>query len=400
MRGNRHSEYWLLGGRGSGKSSFCAAEVILSLLKDERVNAIVFRKIAATMRESVYGQLIWAASALGVSDLFRARVSPPELEYLPTGQRILFRGADDPEKSKSIKLSRGYFGIIWFEEISEFSGMSDVRTLKASAARGGRAVTLISGNPPIAPAAWVNAEAAAPAEGRLVHFSDYRGMPEGWLGETFLADAERLRKTDARAYAHMYLGKCVGTGAQVFTNLCLRAITPDERQKFDRIYCGLDFGFAVDPDAFIRLSYDTRLKTAYLLSEYRAVRAPLDALAEAVKPMMGKGERAVCDSADPRMIEELRARGVRAGAARKGAGSVERGIRFLQELSQIVIDPETCPHAAKEFTAYEYERDRDGAPIPRFPDRDNHTLDAVRYALEEVSARREARSVKREKLGL
>ena len=100
LKRHGHAEYWLSGGRGSGKSTFASIEVVLELLRDPEVNAVVFRRVANTLRESVYGQLAWAIGQLGLERYFRFRLEPMEMEYLPTGQRILFRGADDPAKSK------------------------------------------------------------------------------------------------------------------------------------------------------------------------------------------------------------------------------------------------------------------------------------------------------------
>ena len=395
-----HGEYWLGGGRGSGKSSFASVELLLILMRDPELNGAVFRKVAATIRDSVLEQLIWASRMLGVEALWGAKVTPPEMVYLPTGQRILFRGADDPGKAKSLKLARGHFGCLWFEELTEFSGMEDVRTIKASVVRGGEAATFLSYNPPISAGNWVNAEAAHAVPGRFVHKSDYRMMPPAWLGEGFIRDAETLEQSDERAYRHMYLGEAVGTGAQVFENLTIREVGDGEIASCDRAYCGLDFGFAVDSDAFVRLSYDGRLSRLMFLDEFCEVRAPIDRLADEVLRRLDAGEHVICDSADPRMIDELRRRGVRALAAKKGPGSVERGIRRMQEMREIVIDPARCPNAAREFARYEYARGPGGAVIAAYPDRDNHLIDAARYALEPVTAAREAKAVDRRKLGI
>ena len=127
LRRDAFDEYWLKGGRGSGKSTFIALELVLGLLRDPDSNAVVYRRVAATLRESVFEQLLWAIEALGLSERFRARVSPPEIERIDTGQRVLFRGADDPGKSKSIKLAKGYFRWLWFEELTEFDGPADLR---------------------------------------------------------------------------------------------------------------------------------------------------------------------------------------------------------------------------------------------------------------------------------
>lgn len=395
-----HADIRRGGGRGSGKSSFASVELLLILMRDPELNAAVFRKVAATIRDSVFEQLIWASRMLDVEGLWRTKLAPPELLYLPTGQRILFRGADDPGKAKSLKLAKGRFGCLWFEELTEFSGMADVRSIKASVARGGETATFFTYNPPISPGNWVNAEAARPAAGRLVHQSDYRMLPPGWLGEGFIRDAEDLRAADERAYRHMYLGEAVGTGAQVFENVRIRKIGDAEIAGCDRIFNGLDFGFAVDPDAFVKLSYDGRLSRLLFLDEFCEVRAPIDRLAAEVKRRLGAGEHVICDSADPRMIDELRRRGVRALAAKKGPGSVERGIRRMQEMREIVIDPARCPNAAREFARYEYARGKNGEAIAAYPDRDNHLIDAARYALEPVTAAREARAVDRRGLGI
>lgn len=398
FRAERYAEYWLSGGRGSGKSSFISLEIWLGLVRNPEANAIIYRKVAGTLRESVYEQMLWAAEALGMSDRVRARVTPLELVYLPTGQRVLFRGADDPGKSKSLKLARGYFKYLWFEELTEFSGMEDVRTIKASVIRGGEGCTLYSYNPPRSLNNWTNAEALAARPDRLKHHSDYTQMPREWLGESFLREAEALRASSEQAYRHMYLGEAVGTGGQVFENLELREIGDSELRRFDRFRSGLDFGFAVDPDAFVRLHVDAGRRTVYFVDEYVQPHTPVDRLAAEIAARTA-GEVVVCDSADPRMMAELRQRGLRVTGARKGPGSVERGLRWLQELARIVIDPRRCPAAAREFSRYEYARDREGNYIAEYPDRDNHTIDAARYALEAVQSGRTAQTVDRQGLG-
>lgn len=380
-----HAEYWLKGGRGSAKSSFISIEIVLGMLRDPTVNAIVYRKVANTLRDSVAEQLMWAAAQLGVDEYFRCRLSPLEMVYLPTGQKILFRGADDPGKSKSIKLAKGRFGYLWFEELTEFAGMEDIRTIKQSILRGtDHAAVLYSYNPPKSARNWVNEEALVPRADRLVHESSYLDLPPEWLGEAFLNEAEQLRRTNERAYRHAYLGEVTGTGGQVFENLSLRPLTEEERSG-GRVYNGLDFGFAVDPDAFIRVSYDKRLRKLCVLDEFRSVRTPVERLAEEVGRRAGK-EVVWCDSADPRMISQLRERGLQTVGVKKGPNSVMSGVRWLQELAEIAIDPRQCPWAAKEFSGYEYLQSPSGEFLPEYPDRDNHLIDACRYALAQAGA--------------
>ena len=393
LKRDGYVEYWLKGGRGSGKSSFISLEIALGLARSPGACAIIYRKVAATLRESVYEQMVWAIERLGLGAYFRCRLAPLEIVRADTGQRILFRGADDPGKSKSIKLARGYFRYLWFEELSEFDGMEDVRTIKASVFRGEgeRGVTFYSYNPPQDHASWVNREALSPRPDRLTHHSSYLDIPAGWLGGDFIAEAEHLKAANERAWRHMYLGEVTGTGGQVFENLSLRPIAPEELASLHAFYNGLDFGFAVDPDALARVAYDPRRQTVWILGEYCAVRTPMDALAERVRAVAGS-ETVRCDSAEPRMIQELRARGVQAIGAKKGPGSVAHGLRWLQALGRIVIDPQRCPRAAREFSAYAFPPDGRGGFRAEYPDRDNHMIDAVRYALEPAIARRSAKS--------
>ena len=383
IRRGDHSEYWLRGGRGSTKSSFISIEIILLLIKNPLMNAIVYRKVGNTLRESVYEQIVWAIDQLGMRRWFSFRISPLEIRYNPTGQRILFRGADDPGKSKSIKLSRGYFGILWFEELAEFPGMDDIRTIKASIIRGGdRAFTFCSYNPPQTARNWVNKEALTSKDNRLVHSSTYLDVPEEWLGQEFIAEAEALKNSNERAYRHMYLGEVTGTGGQVFNNLDIRTIPNEEIDRLGHFYDGLDFGFAVDPDAFVRWAYEPKLRRITAIDEFYGAGNSTDRLANEVGRRKGEGF-VRCDSADPRMISELGGRGLRVVGVKKGPGSVEHGMRWLQSLGSIVIDPERTPNIAKEFTSYEYKQDKNGDFISEYPDKDNHTIDATRYALEQ-----------------
>ncbi len=391
VQAGAYRHYWLKGGRGSGKSSFASLEIILGMMRNPGANAVVYRRWAHYLRGSVYEQLLWAVDRLGVSRYWRAWRSPLRLEYRPTGQQALFLGADDPVKSKSIKLAHGYFGYIWFEELAEYPDMESVRSIIQSVARGGgQPAIFYTYNPPKSAQSWVNAEAMRERPGRLVHHSSYLDVPRAWLGEVFLAEAAQLKETNETAYRHEYLGEVTGTGGQVFDNLELRPITGPERAGFDRLRYGLDFGFAVDPDALLAMHYSRPTRTLYILDEYYRAGGSVDQLAEEAKKLAGSG-RLTADSEDPRMIAELRRRGLSVEGAKKGPGSVEHGMRWLQDLGRIVIDPKACPNAAREFAAYEYERDRWGNFRARYPDRDNHAIDAARYGCEDIMTHKLAR---------
>lgn len=387
LKAGRHAEYWLEGGRGSTKSSFISIEVILGMISDPEANAIIYRKVAATLRESVYAQMLWAIDKLGASAYFRAKVSPLEIIYIPTGQRILFRGADDPGKSKSIKLREGYFKFLWFEELSEFDGMDDIRTIKASIIRGGgRAITLYSYNPPISQRNWCNTEALAQRTDRLTHHSSYLDVPAEWLGEAFIAEAEALKASNDRAYRHMYLGEVTGTGGAVFENVVTRPVTDDEIRTFGATYAGLDFGWYPDPLHFVRCAYFPGQQRLVIYDEYRALKqSNYDAFRHLVDVKgLTPGEEVIADSAEKKSVADMREYGMNCVGATKGPGTVNTRIKWLQGLREIVIDPARCPHAAKEFMEYEYERAKDGTVIAAHPDKDNHAIDAVGYATNRI----------------
>lgn len=391
IRRGGHAEYWLYGGRGSGKSSFVSIEIVLGMMKDPQANALVVRRVAKTLRQSVYEQLCWAIDRLGVDHLWARRLCPMELIYRPTGQRILFIGADDPQKSKGIKVSRGSFKFLWFEELAEFDGMGAVNTITASAVRGDSVVTFYTYNPPASVANWVNEEALCIHEGRLSHKSSYLDIPPKWLGASFLSKADIMRRTNERAYRHMYLGEVTGTGGQVFENLELRPIPDGEISRMGAFYDGLDFGYYPDPTHWVRVSYDPASLTVYVLDELRRYRTGDRELAGLLKDQKGldRSVEIICDSASEKPIADLRAEGLRATGALKGPGSIEAGIRWLRTRRRIVIDPTRTPETAREFQRYEHEKNRSGEYVEGYPDRDNHAIDAVRYALNRVWLRKD-----------
>ena len=182
-----HTEYVLSGGRGSAKSSFVSLEIINLIKHNPDMNALVLRKVGNTLRGSVYAQILWAIEQLDLIDEFEATVSPMEITYKPTGQQILFRGADDPLKVKSVKPRHGYIGIVWFEELDQFFGDEECRSIQQSAIRGGDdAYIFKTFNPPKTKNNWANQYVEMPKDTRLVHRSDYRSVPPSWLGKTFL----------------------------------------------------------------------------------------------------------------------------------------------------------------------------------------------------------------------
>lgn len=355
------------GGRGSGKSSYLSVELILQLLKHPGCHAVVVRKVAATLRTSVYAQVQWALETLGLRPYFRCSLSPLEMEYLPTGQRILFFGMDDPGKLKSLKMAKGFVGLLWLEELDQFE-QEEVRSVEQSVFRGGDfSLSLKSFNPPVDTQHWVNGLEEKP--GRFLHRSTYLELPENWLGRRFLEDAAHLKQVNRVLYDHEYLGLPVGEGERVFPNLRLQAFDPT---GFRNIVGGVDWGWWPDPWAYNRVAYDGQTKTLYILDEAHAHRCPNRETAQKVLDRSG-GELVMADSAEPKSIAEYRSFGINCRGARKGNGSLRYGYKWLQSLTAIVVDPVKCPETAREFRACRYVS---GA----FPKGDDHHIDAVRYA--------------------
>ena len=380
-----HTHYDFSGGRGSLKSSTVSVLVPLLLINNPGTHALVLRKVANTIRDSVYAQYIWAIGELGMAAYWEAKVSPMELIYKPTGQKIMFRGADDPMKIKSIKVPFGYIAITHFEEKDQFAGRAEIRNILQSTMRGGSKYwNFESYNPPISRDNWANKDSLEERSDRLCHKSTYLEAPQEWLGEQFLAEAEHLRATDERAYQHEYLGIPVGTGGNVFDNLELREITDEEMSHFDHIYQGVDYGWFPDPFAFIRLHYDRSRETIYLMDEIYQNKLTNEASGNIIIQRGYKDAYITCDSAEPKSVADYRAMGLPAKAAVKGPGSVDYGMKWLQR-RKIVIDRKRTPNAYNEFVNYEYERNKDGDIISGYPDANNHLIDATRYALERIS---------------
>ena len=390
VRDMRHAEYMLCGGRGSTKSSFISIMIVLGLLLDTDANAIVYRRVGNTLKDSVYAQIVWAIGMLKRDGEFICRKSPMEIVRPATGQRILFRGADDPMKSKSIKLTRGYFKFLWFEELTEFRGMEDIRSIKQSVLRGGeRTITFYSYNPPRSAQNWVNREVLIPRADRLVHKSTYLdviGEHREWLGESFINEAESVKETNERAYRNEYLGEVTGSGGSVFENLTIREIGVDEISSFGMVYAGLDFGWFPDPLHFVRCAYDPARRRLCIFDEYRTVKTSNADVYRILteQKQLTAAEEVIADSAEMKSVNDMRSYGMRCIAATKGPGSVRASMRWLQALREIIIDPSRCPEAAQEFSQYEYERTRDGEFVDAYPDANNHAIDAVRYALNRV----------------
>ena len=224
-----YTHYWFKGGRGSTKSSFVSIEIVLWLIRHRDSHALCLRRYANTLGDSVYAQIEWALEILGVADEWRCKTSPMEMVNVKTGQKIFFRGADKPKSIKSIKPKFGHIGVIWYEELDEFENEDKIDIINQSAMRGGsKTAVFYTYNPPQERRNWVNVSASVEREGRRVHSSTYLTVPSEWLGEVFILEAERMKRTNETKYRHQYLGEEVGTGAEVFINVRKERITDED----------------------------------------------------------------------------------------------------------------------------------------------------------------------------
>lgn len=380
----------LKGGRGSGKSSDIA-HIFVQLLMRFPANAIGIRKVDNTIELSIFEQIKWAISEQGVSHLFKVNKSPMRITYIPRGNYMVFRGAQEPERIKSLKSANFPFAFAWIEELAEFKTEDEVTTITNSLLRGELEDGLFykfffSYNPPKRKQSWVNKkyETSFQPANTFVHHSTYLNNP--FISKQFIAEAEAANQRNPRRYEWEYEGKAVGSGVVPFDNLQVKAgsITNEMVAAFDNIRQAVDFGYGPDPLAFVRWHYDKKKNGIYAIDEYYGQKISNRELAKWIKSKGYESDDIIADSAEPKSIDELKIEhGIRRiRGARKGPDSVEYGEEWLDDLDFICIDPERTPNIAREFENIDYQTDRDGNPKARLEDKDNHTIDSTRYAFE------------------
>lgn len=376
------------GGRGSGKSSDTAI-IISQLIMRYPVNALILRKIDNTLASSVFEQIKWAINEMEVSHLFQVKVSPMEIIYKPRGNKMIFRGAQNPERIKSLKDARFPFTIAWIEELAEFKTEDEVTTITNSLLRGELDDGLFykfyyTYNPPKRKQSWVNKkyETSFQPDNTFVHHSTYFDNP--YIAKEFIKEAEGARERNEMRYRWEYLGEAIGSGVVPFNNLQIESIPQDLYDTFDNIRNAVDFGYATDPLAFVRWHYDKKKRIIYATDEYYGVQISNREFADWLHKKGYQSDDIYADSAEPKSIAELKKEhGIkRIKGVKKGKDSVEYGEQWLDDLQAIVIDPKRTPNIAREFENIDYQTDKDGNVKPRLEDKDNHTIDATRYALE------------------
>lgn len=381
-------EYVFEGGRGGLKSSYVAFKIVELIKNNPQMHACITRQVAGTLKDSVYANMKWAINELGLMEEFECKVSPLEIKYIKTGQTIYFRGLDDETKLKSIKPEFGYIGILWKEEKDQMKGDAQERSVNQSVLRGGdESYDFSSYNPPKSKSNWVNRIKLVPNPKRVIHHSSYLEAPAEWLGQKFIDDAAHLKEINPEAYEHEYLGVPNGDGGNVFEYLEIRDIADEEINRMDRIFAGVDYGWYPDQFCYLRTYYDSAREKIYLIDELYVNKWSNSKTAEWIKKKGYDDYTMICDSAEPKSVNDFRDAGLPARGAIKGPGSIEYGFKFLQTKT-IVIDPKRTPNAYKEITEYEYDRDKEGNVISGYPDGNDHAISALRYAYEPLFNRR------------
>lgn len=374
------------GSRASKKSKTAALRFIYNLMKYDQSNLLVVRKTYRTLKDSCWTDLKWAANRLGVTHLWQFKASPLEATYLPTGQKILFRGLDDPLKVTSITVDYGYLCWGWVEEAYELNSEADFDTIDESI-RGGIPDKLwkqwvITFNP------WNDRH-------WLKHrFFDAEADPDilaittnytcnEWLDDSDRQLFENMKKNNPRRYQVAGLGHWGVVEGLVYENVEYEYdFSLNQVLNCDTV-CGLDFGYTNDPTAFFIGFIDTENKNLYVWDEiYKkgmSNRMIYDAI---VSAGYGK-EKITCDSAEPKSIDELKGYGLRARKALKGKDSINHGIQFIQNY-KILIHPR-CVNFRTEIQNYAWAKDKFGAQINKPIDDFNHLMDAMRYAVEKYT---------------
>lgn len=381
------------GSRGSKKSKSAALYHIYAMMKYPLSNTLVVRKVERTLRDSCYSDLKWAIERLGVSHLWQCTTSPLEITYKPTGQKIIFRGLDSPFKITSISVPHGVLNFLWLEEAYEILKEDEFNIIDESI-RGKlpdgyfKRVTITFN--PWSEMHWLKRRFFdVPLDNVLAMTTTYRCNE--WLSETDIAMYEDIRRRSPSRARIACDGEWGVAEGLVFDNWRVEDLS-EQIPRFDNIRAGMDFGYAADPNALVKLHIDNKRKTIYVFDEYYQAGMTDAELLRVCKDFFGT-LYVTCDSADPKTIDYLAANGIRAVGAVKGADSILRGIRWLQGFD-IVIDKK-CVNFIREISQYAWEKDKYDNIMAKPVDANQHLLDSTRYACESDMLGAEVRAGKR-----
>jgi len=393
--GQGYDKFWsckkryrvLKGGKGSKKSATTALNFIFRLMKEKESNLLVVRQVMNTHRDSTFAQLKWAQERLGVSKYWNNTVSPMEMVYKPTGQKIIFRGFDDVLKLASTTVSKGYLNYVWIEEAFEIANEADFDKLDLSVPRGKippplYKQTTITFNP-WSETHWLKKRFFDVPNPCVETFSTNYLCNE-FLDRTDLAVFERMKQTNRRKYEVAGLGNWGISEGLVFENWSVGHLhIKSEEEYMWKSFFGLDYGYTNDPTAFVAFKANPITKQIYIYNEFYQKRMLNCDIAEKIKALGYSKERIRADCAEPKSNDDLRRLGIgRITPSVKGRDSILNGISAICEY-QITVNP-ACVNMIRELSSYVYDdkRTENGLKMPK--DSENHLCDALRYAFEDV----------------
>lgn len=387
----------LKGGKGSKKSATTALNLIFRMMQYPQANALVVRQVMDTHRSSTYAQLLWAAQRLGVSHLWRGTVSPMEITYLPTGQKILFRGFDDVLKLASTTVTKGYLCWVWIEEAYEILNEDDFDKLDLSVPRGAVPEPLFKQTTltfnPWSETHWLKSRFFdQPPDNADVFTTTY--LCNEFLDKADIDIFETMRERNPRKYAVAGLGEWGVAEGLVFENWEVKAFDIRKVGTNYRHIFGLDYGYTNDPCAFIAAAVDIKHKILLIYDEHYQTKMLNSDIAKMIKDKGYAKERIYADCAEPKSNEDLRQMGItRVTPSVKGKDSVLNGIAAIQEY-KIYVHPD-CKNTIMELSSYAWEVDKNGVAQNRPEDRNNHLMDALRYAFADVRHYKEPEKTKK-----
>lgn len=391
--GKGYKEFWNFqgryrvckGSRASKKSKTAALNAIFRIMKYPQANLLVIRKTFATLKDSCYTDLRWAIRRFGVEGLFECKLSPLEITYKPTGQKILFRGLDDPLKITSITVSVGCLCWLWIEEAYEIDSEADFNMLDESI-RGitpeglFKQITLTFN--PWNEHHWLKKRFFdAEDDNILAMTTNY--MCNEWLDDADKRLFEDMKKNNPRRYQVAGLGDWGITEGLIYENFEEKFFNIDEvRNSNTKAVFGLDFGYTNDPTALFCGIADMTNKTLYVFDELYEKALSNEGISDRIRAMGYSKEKIKADSAEPKSIDRLSTLGIRRiVGARKGKDSINNGIDFIQDF-KIIIHPK-CSNFIKEISNYRWDVDKNGRKLNKPVDDYNHLMDAMRYAMED-----------------
>ena len=404
--GGGYGDFWrfkgryrvVKGSRASKKSKTTALWYIWNIVKYPGANLLVVRMTERTLRDSCFADLKWAIHRLQLDPWFKTTTNPLSITYIPTGQKILFRGLDNPLKVTSITVDTGILCWLWCEEAYELMKEDDFDMLDESI-RGTipdeyaglfKQITLTLN--PWSDRHWIKRRFfdAPTSDNILAKTTNY--LCNEWLDDADRRVFDDMKKNNPKRYKVAGLGEWGVTEGIIFNNWEVADLT-DMIPRFSNVYNGLDFGFAADPNAFIRFDYEHAQKKIYVFDEMYKTGMQNDELAAEIKNRISPYDYVTCDSADPKTIDYLNRCGIRAVPSVKGPDSINFGIDWLQQYT-IVIHKD-CTHFQDEIANYAWQKDKFGSLLQKPIDENNHLIDALRYGSEPLQFQSRASAGKR-----